>query len=312
MDRVIAHVNAFIEGDDNSEYLFYQEDHDHPKPTDPQLHLTINGRYNFTITLPELRFQSEDEALGAWVRAVNEYATGRRDVTSILKFATQQIGDLGLQQEEEDDHDADEDDGVFVPVAEQPRVSNADYEQDFEFQKFREGYENKGLVTNTQAASRIFSDLRQLWKVGKEFGFSAEPLKDNLFRWKVNFFNFEEKTPLHQDLLEYKRKTGRDVLEFLMDFPQEYPFKPPFIRALRPRFAFHTGHVTVGGSICMELLTTSGWTAANSVESILIQIRTEIVAGGGRLDLKNMAEYTEAEAKSAFYRVAQQHQWKTE
>ena len=77
------------------------------------------------------------------------------------------------------------------------------------------------------------------------------------------------------------RKTGRDTLDFIMDFPPEYPFKPPFIRALRPRFAFHTGHITIGGSVCMELLTTSGWSAANSVESILIQIRTEITAGGG-------------------------------
>jgi hypothetical protein len=33
------------------------------------------------------------------------------------------------------------------------------------------------------------------------------------------------------------------------------PFSPPFIRVVEPRFAFHTGHVTIGGSICMELLT---------------------------------------------------------
>ena len=34
------------------------------------------------------------------------------------------------------------------------------------------------------------------------------------------------------------------------------------MRVIRPRFAFHTGHVTVGGSICIELLTSSGWCAA--------------------------------------------------
>jgi ubiquitin-conjugating enzyme E2 Q len=41
-------------------------------------------------------------------------------------------------------------------------------------------------------------------------------------------------------------------------FPPDFPWQPPFIRVVAPRFAFHTGHVTVGGSICMELLT-SAW-----------------------------------------------------
>eukprot|EP00668_Euglena_longa_P042578 GGOE01056358.1.p1 GENE.GGOE01056358.1~~GGOE01056358.1.p1 ORF type:complete len:313 (-),score=104.57 GGOE01056358.1:217-1155(-) len=312
MDKVIGKVNAFLEGDDNAEYFFYQEEHDNPKPTDPQLCLSVNGQYNFIIVLPDLLFHSEDDALGSWVQEVNRYAEGQQDITSILKFATQKFGELGLHHDDEDDAGGNfDDDGVFMPVVEQPRVSNKEIEQDCEFQKFRQDYEVRGLVTNTQAASRIFSDLRQLWNVGKDFGFSAEPMKDNLFQWKVNFFGFEEDSLLYCDLQEYKRKTGREVLEFLMDFPQEYPFKPPFIRALRPRFVLYTGHITIGGSVCMELLTTSGWTAANSVESILIQIRTEIMEGGGRLDLKH-AEYTEEEAKLAFHRVAQRHQWRTD
>ena len=40
-----------------------------------------------------------------------------------------------------------------------------------------------------------------------------------------------------------------------------YPFAPPFARVILPRFKFKSGHVTTGGSICMQLLTTSGWTA---------------------------------------------------
>ncbi len=45
-------------------------------------------------------------------------------------------------------------------------------------------------------------------------------------------------------------------------------------------------------SICMDLLTQSGWSPVNSIESILIQIRTEMVEGGGRLDLANQRAYT--------------------
>jgi len=33
----------------------------------------------------------------------------------------------------------------------------------------------------------------------------------------------------------------------------------------------------VGGSICMQLLTRSGWSAASSIESVLVQIRAEMV-----------------------------------
>lgn len=56
-------------------------------------------------------------------------------------------------------------------------------------------------------------------------------------------------------------------------FPPDFPWEPPFIRVVSPRFGFRTGHVTVGGSICMELLTASGWSPAYALESVLVQVR---------------------------------------
>lgn len=51
---------------------------------------------------------------------------------------------------------------------------------------------------------------------------------------------------------------------------------PPFIRVVRPRFRGFGqgggGHVTVGGALCMELLTNSGWSAVSSLESVLLQV----------------------------------------
>ncbi len=70
-----------------------------------------------------------------------------------------------------------------------------------------------------------------------------------------------------------------------------------------------TGHVTIGGSICMELLTTSGWRPANSIESIFVQIRCEMMAGGARLDPDNTTPYTEHEAKEAYFRMATKYNW---
>ena len=51
-----------------------------------------------------------------------------------------------------------------------------------------------------------------------------------------------------------------------MSFPEDYPMAPPFVRVIRPKFRFLTGHVTIGGSICMQVLTKSGWSPGNDIE----------------------------------------------
>ena len=83
------------------------------------------------------------------------------------------------------------------------------------------------------------------------------------------------------------------------------------MRVVSPRFAFHTGHVTVGGSICMELLTSTGWSADYSIDSLLVLVRQTMLDGGGKLDTRLAhVPYDEAEARNAFQRVARQHGWK--
>ena len=112
------------------------------------------------------------------------------------------------------------------------------------------------------------------------------------------------------------------MLIFEILFSAQFPFDPPFIRVVKPRFAFHTGHITIGGSICMEVLTKSGnnkyllgmycvgWTAAFSMENLMLDILVTICSGGGRLDGPRWAqEYTLFEAQDAFKRVASQHGW---
>ena len=36
-------------------------------------------------------------------------------------------------------------------------------------------------------------------------------------------------------------------------FPPMYPVEPPFFRVVYPRFCWHTGHVSWGGSVCLEV-----------------------------------------------------------
>lgn len=86
------------------------------------------------------------------------------------------------------------------------------------------------------------------------------------------------------------------------------------MRIISPRIAFHSGHVTVGGSICIQLLvktgTSEGWHAALTMEGVLLTIRQLLIDGNGKIDFNRpMLPYTQEEAQSAFNRVAAQHGW---
>jgi len=112
------------------------------------------------------------------------------------------------------------------------------------------------------ATQRITQQLRHITKSKPaENGYSVTLINDNLYMWEVRFFNFDKDEPIAQDMAR------RRITDIVMNiqFPADYPFSPPFCRIIRPRFEFHTGHVTIGGSICMELLTRKGWSPENTV-----------------------------------------------
>eukprot|EP00455_Lapot_gusevi_P040400 TRINITY_DN4569_c0_g1_i1.p1 TRINITY_DN4569_c0_g1~~TRINITY_DN4569_c0_g1_i1.p1 ORF type:complete len:241 (-),score=92.17 TRINITY_DN4569_c0_g1_i1:83-742(-) len=160
------------------------------------------------------------------------------------------------------------------------------------------------------ATARLQKDLRHLLRhdISRE-GFSAIPVEDNLYHWKVEFFDFPNDCELYNDLKTLEREQNVRVVEFEMRFSSDYPFAPPFVRVVYPRFQFRTGHITIGGSICMEVLTPSGWLPSNDIESLLVQIKSEMIAGGARIDFNNRNPYSEREAREAFERVARHHGW---
>ena len=104
-------------------------------------------------------------------------------------------------------------------------------------------------------------------------------------------------------------------------FPPQFPSLPPFIRVVYPRFKFHTGHVTVGGSICISLLTLAekvGWNPDTTMSSVLLLLHTTLIAGNARVvnfqheDFNHpypQLEYSGEEARRAFQRVARDHGW---
>jgi ubiquitin-conjugating enzyme E2 Q len=102
-------------------------------------------------------------------------------------------------------------------------------------------------------------------------------------------------------------------------FGKDYPHSPPFIRVIKPRFLPFMmgggGHVTGGGAMCMELLTNSGWSAASSIEGVLLQVRMAIMnlePKPARLENTATAShrtYGTGEAMEAFVRACRAHGW---
>lgn len=107
------------------------------------------------------------------------------------------------------------------------------------------------------------------------------------------------------------------MLEFR--FGAGFPFSPPFVRVVRPRFLPFAqgggGHVTVGGAICSEILTNSGWSAVMSIEKVLLQIRLGLTESDppARLEMTNgmsdTGDYSIGEAVDAYQRAARSHGW---
>ena len=146
---------------------------------------------------------------------------------------------------------------------------------------------------------------------------------NNLYQWVVELHSFNEKLPLAKDM----KKAGITSIVLELRFTNQFPFSPPFIRVVKPRFLSFGqgggGHVTEGGAICMELLTNTGWSAVTSMDMVLLQVQLAMSDeerpaklasgvgggryagyGGGRGD-----SYGVGEAVTAYERACRAHGW---
>lgn len=127
---------------------------------------------------------------------------------------------------------------------------------------------------------RLASDLYKIMMADtQEAGFSLEPKsEDCMDKWIIKLFQFDEDSNLHKDMVVL----GIEYIELEMSFPDQYPFEPPFVRVVRPKFKKQSGFV-MNGALCMELLTKDGWNPVNDIESVIVSIRSLLVVGDGRL-----------------------------
>ena len=148
---------------------------------------------------------------------------------------------------------------------------------------------------------------------------------DNLYQWIVQMHSFPLDIPLGQQM----KQAGIDAITFEIRFSANYPYSPPFLRVIGPRFlpflSGGGGHVTAGGSVCMDLLTASGWSAVYSIESVLLQVRMALMSTDprpaqlecaasshkyrGDAGSKPGGQYGVGEAVQAFIRACNVHGW---
>lgn len=170
--------------------------------------------------------------------------------------------------------------------------------------------------TATKALMRLLKDALQTqestppadlgWYIDRD-------LVSNMYQWIVELHSFPSDLPLAKDL----KRAGLTSIVMEMRFTSDFPFSPPFIRVVKPRFLPFSqgggGNVTEGGAMCMEVLTNNGWTAGVSVENLLLQVRLVISdkERPARLAIgsHHPSTYAIGEAIHAYTRACRAHGW---
>lgn len=139
-------------------------------------------------------------------------------------------------------------------------------------------------------SKRLLLEFKNLAELAGYHGFEVPTsmVDDTIDRWMVKLFprHFPD-TDLARDLerlpKDYPGSPDHMLLEIM--FPPTYPLQPPFVRVVYPRLAFHSGHVSWGGSVCLEVLvntgTPGGYNQTYTVDSILRVSSMALALPGG-------------------------------
>jgi len=176
-------------------------------------------------------------------------------------------------------------------------------------------YATPSATKSLNRALREVLDIQKKTPLHELGWYIDQELVSNVYQWIVELHSFEPSLPLAQDM----KKAGVTSVVLEIRFGKDFPFSPPFVRVIRPRFmpfaAGGGGHVTAGGAMCMELLTNSGWSSVSTIESVLLQVRMAIMntepkpARLENMDRARQRDYGTAEAIEAFVRACRVHGW---
>jgi hypothetical protein len=139
----------------------------------------------------------------------------------------------------------------------------------------------------------------------------------NMTDWEVIVPPYVLPDALQQELRAWSKKFDKQgAITFHILFPNDYPRSVPFVRVVRPRFKYHTGHVTLGGSICNEMLTPAGWREMN-VESLIYAVLGILQDGKAEIQMQPdvhcsspQDDYHLGFARVSYEAAARAHGWK--
>eukprot|EP01129_Flabellula_baltica_P007205 TRINITY_DN2777_c0_g1_i2.p1 TRINITY_DN2777_c0_g1~~TRINITY_DN2777_c0_g1_i2.p1 ORF type:complete len:667 (+),score=161.68 TRINITY_DN2777_c0_g1_i2:599-2599(+) len=98
-----------------------------------------------------------------------------------------------------------------------------------------------------------------------DLGFSAYAIDDVVYNWRVKMYGFTNQE-LKDSLISLNELYGYDYVEFDVSFKEDlYPFYPPLVQIIRPRFqGFIIGRITG-----MDTLKLENWNPLMSMEEVL-------------------------------------------
>ena len=171
----------------------------------------------------------------------------------------------------------------------------------------------------TPAATKVLQrQLRQIIKLqmstnaGDQRYWTLDLSKlDDLYTWYFTLGTFDPDIPLSRDMRRFNIK----AIHIQVKFGPQHPDTPPFVRIIKPRFMQWMngggGHVTAGGSICIDMLTMKGWKKNITVDQVLMVVHhalSDLDPVPARVIATN--EYSIHEAVRAYIRVANTHGWR--
>jgi len=225
--------------------------------------------------------------------------------------------------------DLDDDEDYHVPVASTskpkalapPQRPKDDWKHNADYvAKTLENLMLPPFESSPSASMAIQRELKSMIKEQdmapslRDLGWYMPPdlIGDNLYQWIVEMHSLDPALPIAKDL---KSKKVNSII-FEIRFPPTFPNSPPFFRIITPRFLPFIqgggGHVTGGGSICMDLLTSDGWLPSYSISAVLMQIRlaiSNLEPKPARLASNWSTPYGVSESLAGFKRAAATHNW---
>jgi ubiquitin-protein ligase len=161
------------------------------------------------------------------------------------------------------------------------------------------------------SSNRLMKELKEMYRSQKykENAYQIELVNDSLYEFNIKLNKIDTDSGLWKDLESLEYNGGKNHVLLNFHFSEQFPFEPPFVRIVYP--IIHGGNVTMGGAICMELLTKQGWSCLYNIESVILQVAATISKGRAPLNVNldtNIEVYTLSRAQRSFKLVSDQHE----